>query len=463
MIVDDMHYNDEQNQAIKEASQDCILLLILLNMRHFPAKPIHFVKNPSFIHILMHRITMNIECQSPCAVEACIFAEALHLCPPGQYPLFMSQVFMEINTNSLKVFSTFLSYISLVQSVDDKIALLLVLSNLLAFLPSGLVPCYQKRICHVVFQILMDASLCLESEMPFCFDKTIIHPSIPTTVSHLLAFVCDPVMYLHLGIAKVRRDLISSPLSLPSWLHWTPSVSIPGSKKCRRVSLRPLIPKNLTRSCTPEQPTITSILQAATLSQLDVPSSSIKRTIPTTPLESSKRLRTDLLDLMIESTKELIEINASVSASPFVSPFPFLNDDTLPIFIGLCVELTLKYSRRYPDMVWCIVAIRLLCDNNTPWMIEKMKEDPYVMDVMKRLTDVLFRLLGCCKRNIHNLSRNEQLTQDMMIYIGKWITFVNSKFSDTQLGQEMALLKVNLLTVCKIHRMNSGISSAVEI
>ena len=50
-----------------------------------------------------------------------------------------------------------------------------------------------------------------------------------------------------------------------------------------------------------------------------------------------------------------------------------------------------------------------------------------------------------------------------MIYIGKWITFVNSKFSDTQLGQEMALLKVNLLYVCKIHHINSGISSAVEV
>ena len=73
MIVDDLHYNDEQNQAIKEASQDCILLLILLNMRHFPAKPIHFVKNPSFIHMLIHRIAMNVESQSPCAVEACIF------------------------------------------------------------------------------------------------------------------------------------------------------------------------------------------------------------------------------------------------------------------------------------------------------------------------------------------------------------------------------------------------------
>ena len=114
-------------------------------------------------------------------------------------------------------------------------------------------------------------------------------------------------------------------------------------------------------------------------------------------------------------------------------------------------------------MVWCLVAIRLLIENNAPWMLEKMKKETYVVDIMTRLTKVLFRMLACCKRNIHSLSTNDQLIRDMIIHIGKWIEFVTSNFSDSKLGQEMSLLKTNLLNLCGVYRMESGISNVVEV
>ena len=480
MIVVKCYSSNDRERAFRDVSQNCVLQLMLMNIRHFPSRPIYFINNPSFLHSLMNRIHVNVTNHLPCVVEACLFAEALLVCPVAQYPYFISQVFEVIHTDSIKLFETYGRYIFSVQSVDDKIALLLLQSRLLYFLPTCFQYQYQKVICQEVIQLFMDDSICFQSEMSFCFSPTITHSAIPIAVSLLLEYMCVPAMFLQLGKAKERMDpsfKVKNPMDsfslkpiLQSQLYKNPSTT----KKTRASEktansirkIHKLSPKPTPGS---NQPSVAPIYFNDTLLQpIPAPAQRpVKRAAPTKPVEEedeeTKRMRTVLLDIMIQTMKKYVQEDVPGSNSPFVSAFTFIKEDTLPIFLCLCVEFSLRYSREYPSMVWCLVAIRLLTENNAPWMLEKMKKETYVVDIMTRLTKVLFRMLACCKRNIHSLSTNDQLIRDMIIHIGKWTEFVTSNFSDTKLGQEMSLLKTNLLNLCGVYRMDSGISNVVEV